>query len=201
MKKIKIIGLTGQSGAGKSTAAEYFLKRNITVINADLLVRKLYTPDSACVKSLAGAFGKDILAKNGEIIRQTLAERAFSSKETTNLLNSLVHPFVMSLFLQEVKKAKQNGEEFVVYDAPQLFESNADIICDFVISVVADKDKRLKRICKRDKIDEKAGDLRLSAQLDEEFFVKNSDFVIENNSDIESLLLQAENVLDAIFER
>lgn len=198
MKKIKIIGLTGQSGAGKSTVAEYFYNRNITTVNADKLVRKIYTANSPCVRTIAATFGADVLDENGEIIRPKLAQKAFSSKEATKKLNTIVHPFVTYEFLIQVSKAVQNGERYVLYDAPQLFESNADLICDVIISVVAEKDVRIKRICARDNIDYKSAEFRINAQLDEEFFMRNSDYIIENNSSIELLEKQIDKLYKVI---
>lgn len=198
MKRIKIIGLTGQSGSGKSTVSEYFKKRNITVINADKLVREIYNANSPCVKTIAATFGDDVLDKNGEIIRPMLAQRAFASKEATEKLNSIVHPFVTYEFLKQVNRALKNGEKYVLYDAPQLFESNADLICDVIISVIADKEVRLKRICARDNIDYNSAELRINAQFDEEFFRQNSDFIIDNNSDIEFLEKQAQRCFNII---
>lgn len=198
MKRIKIIGLTGQSGSGKSTVSEYFKKRNITVINADKLVREIYNANSPCVKTIAATFGDDVLDKNGEIIRPILAQKAFSSREATIKLNTVVHPFVTYEFLKQVNRALKNGEKYVLYDAPQLFESNADLICDVIISVIADKEVRLKRICARDNIDYNLAELRINAQFDEEFFRQNSDFIIDNNSDIEFLEKQAQRCFNII---
>ncbi len=198
MKRIKIIGLTGQSGSGKSTVSEYFKKRNITVINADKLVREIYNANSPCVKTIAATFGDDVLDKNGEIIRPILAQKAFSSREATIKLNTVVHPFVTYEFLKQVNRALKYGEKYVLYDAPQLFESNADLICDVIISVIADKEVRLKRICARDNIDYNSAELRINAQFDEEFFRQNSDFIIDNNSDIEFLEKQAQRCFNII---
>lgn len=199
MKRIKIIGLTGQSGSGKSTAAEYFSQRNINVVNADMLVRELYADYSPCVRTIAAVFGSDILDENKQIIRPLLAQRAFSSKENTALLSSIVHPFVMSIFISRAKQAFANGEEYIVYDAPQLFESNADAICDVIVSVVADREVRIKRICQRDKITRKAAEMRVNAQLSEEFFRKNSDYVLENNSDLAAFKQSLEQLYGEII--
>lgn len=198
MKRIKIIGLTGQSGSGKSTVSEYFKKRNITVINADKLVREIYNANSPCVKTIAATFGDDVLDKNGEIIRPILAQKAFSSREATIKLNTVVHPFVTYEFLKQVNRALKNCEKYVLYDAPQLFESNADLICDVIISVIANKEVRLKRIRARDNIDYNSAELRINAQFDEEFFRQNSDFIIDNNSDIEFLEKQAQRCFNII---
>lgn len=198
MKKIKIIGLTGQSGSGKSTVSEYFYNRNITVVNADKLVREIYIANSPCVRTIASTFGDDVLNANGDIIRPKLAQIAFSSKESTEKLNSIVHPFVTYEFLKQVNNASQNGEKYIFYDAPQLFESNANFFCDVIISVVAEKENRIKRICSRDNIDYRSAELRMNAQFDENFFRQNSDFIIENNSDFEFLKDQVEKIYKII---
>ena len=195
MKKCRIIGLTGQSGAGKSTVADFLEQNGFKVINADLLVRKIYNSGSPCLKTISAVFGEDIITENGTPDRKLLAERAFSSKENTALLSSIVHPFVTAELFDEIKKAAEIGTTTVVYDAPQLFESNADVICDEIISVAAEKSVRLERICKRDNISKENALMRMNAQLDEEFFRENSDYIIENNSDISSLNIQLEGLI------
>lgn len=195
MKKCRIIGLTGQSGAGKSTVAAFLEQNGFKVINADLLVRKIYNSGSPCLKTIAAVFGEDIITENGTPDRKLLAERAFSSKENTALLSSIVHPFVTAELFSEIKKAAESGVTTIVYDAPQLFESNADVICDEIISVTAEKSVRLERICKRDNISKENALMRMNAQLDEEFFRENSDYIIENNSDISSLNIQLEGLI------
>ena len=195
MKKCRIIGLTGQSGSGKSTVAGFLEQNGFYVINADLLVRKIYESGSPCLKTIAAVFGDDIITENGTPDRKMLAERAFSSKQNTALLSSIVHPFVTAKLFAEIKKAAESGVTTIVYDAPQLFESNADVICDEIISVTAEKSVRLERICKRDNISKENALMRMNAQLDEEFFRENSDYIIENNSDISSLNIQLEGLI------
>ena len=124
-------------------------------------------------------FGSDIINPDGSLNRALLAERAFSSKDNTKDLGALVHPFVLIEMLFELKKISG----YAVFDAPQLFESGIDSVCDIIVSVVADKDVRLKRIVSRDGISEKQAEQRISAQLSEEFFRAESDYIIENNTD------------------
>ena len=198
MKKCRILGLTGQSGAGKSTVAEFLEQNGFYVISADLLVKKIYNSGTPCLKTIAAVFGEDIISDNGTPDRKLLAKRAFSSKENTALLSSIVHPFVTAELFTQIKKAAESGATTVVYDAPQLFESNADVICDEIISVTAEKSVRLERICKRDNISKENALMRMNAQLDEEFFRENSDYIIENNSDLSSLNVQLEGLLKQI---
>lgn len=194
MKKHRIIGLTGQTGAGKSTVSEVLLQKGAAVINADELVSELYTPDSICLKTLAAQFGADILKADKSLDRPKLAQRAFADKESTKLLGEIVHPFVLTLFLEKTSQLVQNGYKCIVFDAPQLFESKANVFCDYIVSVIADKDIRLTRICKRDNISAEMAESRMNAQFSQEFFIENSDFVIENNGSEEQLREKAGNV-------
>lgn len=195
MKTVKLIGLTGQSGAGKSTAARFFASHGACVISADAIVRELYQGQSPCVKSIAACFGADCVAADGSIDRKVLAERAFSCTENTAMLGRLVHPFVTSRLLELLKG--KNG--IVFYDAPQLFESGADVICDRVIAVIADTATRKKRVMTRDGITEAQADSRLNAQYSETFFRGSSDMLIENNGDEAALRRQVDKVYEIIL--
>ena len=180
MAKIKIIGLTGQSGAGKSTAARLFAENGFTVINADALVRNIYTSNPACLRAVSASFGQDIISPGGALDRRLLASRALASAENTALLGALVHPFVIA----ETLKILKTVTGCAVLDAPQLFESNMDVICDRIVSVTAAEEVRVQRITERDGISEAQARERVAAQLSEAFFRDNSDDVIENNGGI-----------------
>ena len=194
MKHYKLIGLTGQSGAGKSTVAEVFAKLGAYVINADKIVAELYNAGSPCLKAVAAEFGQDTIRADGTLDRKLLAQRAFASRERTDALNRLVHPFVTARLFELLRGA----EGIVVFDAPQLFEANADVICDAVVAVTADKDIRVNRIIKRDSLSEEQAMLRVNAQHGEEYFRARADYIIENNFDEESLRSQAEKVYNKL---
>ena len=194
MKHYKLIGLTGQSGAGKSTVAEVFVKLGAYVINADKIVAELYNAGSPCLKAVAAEFGQDTIRADGTLDRRLLAQRAFASRERTDALNRLVHPFVTARLLELLRGA----EGMVVFDAPQLFEADADVICDAVVAVTADKDIRVNRIIKRDSLSEEQAMLRVNAQYGEEYFRARADYIIENNFDEESLRTQAEKVYNKL---
>ena len=191
MKRFKLIGLTGQSGAGKSTVAASLAEAGFPVIDADLLVRELYGGGSPCLKAIAAEFGADIIKPDGTPNRPLLAERAFEGAEKTALLGKLVHPFVTALLFERLRGA----EGAVIYDAPQLFESGADVICDLVVSVVSDVELRLERITARDGIQREAALSRMNAQYGEEFFRAGSDFIIENNGDLSELSKQTDRLI------
>ncbi len=191
MKKYKLIGLTGQSGAGKSTVSKTFADCGAAVFNADEIVAELYSDNSPCLRTIAACFGADVLKSDGALDRRLLAQRAFSSGENTALLGKIVHPFVTARFFELLRGA----QGVVVFDAPQLFESGADVICDAIVAVVADEAQRVSRIISRDRITEEQARLRVNAQLSEDFFRENADVIIDNNKDKESLRRQAKVII------
>lgn len=198
MRNYKIIGLTGPTGSGKSAFAEYLEKKGFIIISADKIAREVTAPHSVCLKTLASAFGNRILNDDASLNRKALAKIAFSSKESTFLLNDITHPFIYLKVLKNAKEYIEKGNTNIIYDAPLLFESNGDLMCDYVISVLCSKEKRIKRIMLRDSITEEQAAQRISAQHSDEFYTKSSDYCVCNNSDLENLYLQADKILKAL---
>ena len=191
---MKIIGLTGASGSGKSVIAKMF---GFPIVDADKAARVAVEIDE-CLESLVENFGKEILNQDKTLNRKELAKRAFISKEKTEILNSITHPFIIKIMNDEIDMHKQNGASAVVLDAPQLFEAGCEKMCDVVIGVLADKDLRKQRIMARDNISENDAALRLSASKSDEFFIENCDYIIINNDDIEKAAQSVAKILEEI---
>ena len=184
-----IVGLTGPTGAGKSSVTQIAEKKGIKVIDCDLYARKATEKGSEGLSALVKAFGKEILNIDGELNRKALARIAFSSYDKTQLLNKTILPFIKELILAEIDTDK------VLLDAPTLFESGMDKI----VAVLADKDKRLKRITERDGISAEDATIRINGGKNDEFFKDNADFVIYNNEDEETFLREISLLLDKIY--
>lgn len=199
MRKAIIIGLTGQTGAGKTTVAEGLRHFGYQVIKADDIARLVTETGSPTLKDLAAVFGKDILRPDGSLDRALLAERAFSAPENTKLLNGITHPEILRLINKKINGAFFDGYEGVVLDASQLFESGLNERCTLVLSVVAPEEVRKARIMARDGISEEQALQRMGAQLSEEFFRTHSNYVLENTGTEEDLKLQLRQIA-AILE-
>ena len=185
MKSFRLIGLTGTTGAGKSEVAEVFRESGYEVIYADFLAREIMN-NPLVIQSLKTNFGEDIF-KSDKLDRRTLAERAFKNIGTKKMLDSITHPFISTLFWGELKRLKGMGAKRIVFDAPQLFESGLDVLCDCIVAVIAHENIRLERISGRDGLTAKQAKERMSVQLTDEYFRENSDYIIENNGDMNSL--------------
>lgn len=173
LEKPFLIGLTGQTGAGKSYVAAAFKESGFNVVDADAAAKKVVEKNSPLLPKLAEAFGQDII-KGGELQRQLLADRAFKDKESTARLNSIMFPEILKICTEQAKYP-------CVFDAPQLFESGANELCTCVVCVCAPDDLRLERISRRDGITPAQARARMAAQHSAEFFRENSDFTVIND--------------------
>lgn len=189
-----IIGITGNSGSGKTSMCKVLEnKYNAFVIDADKVVKELSMPNKEYYKEIVKTFGNKILEQNGKINRKLFANIIFSNNEKRELLNSITYKYVVS----EIKdKVNESNKDLKIIDAPLLIEGGLNLICDCVISVIADNEVKLNRICKRDNIDKQTAEKRLSVQASNDFYVKNSNYIIINNNiDLEK---QANDIIELL---
>lgn len=189
LKKPFFIGLTGPTGAGKGFAGKYFSRLGFNVLDCDSFVKNIYESNTELLSAIEKEFGAGIV-ENGVLNRKRLAAAAFSSKESTARLNALVHPLVIA-------ECEQAAKGLTVLDAPQLFEAGAQDKCFKVVCITADKDIRLKRITQRDGLTREQALERMNAQLDEDYYIAHSDYVIYNNG--ENIEEQIDKILEDIL--
>ncbi len=182
---MKIIGITGSSGAGKNTVCEIIEKKyDAEVIDADQIAKELSKKGTMYLNSIINCFGTEIIDKKGELNRKKLANIIFEDDKKREELNKLTFVHVVEEIQKRITKIKK---KIIVVNAPLLFESNLNKVCDFVIAVIADKDKQLKRIMNRDNISKEEAEKRINAQNSNEFFAENADYIIYNNEEIENI--------------
>lgn len=189
-----VVGLTGQSGAGKSNVANVFKRRGFFVIDADKVARKI-TSQKEVVKILAENFGDEILVDN-ELNRKALAGIVFSNRDKLNRLNELLFPIICADVVKLIETCKN---EHVLLDAPQLFESGLNEICDKIIAAISPREILIWRITSRDKISQEDAEKRLNSQLSQEFFVEKADYAIDTYNKEKSAEDQAEEIVDEIL--
>lgn len=175
-----VIGVTGQTGAGKGTVCKMLEKYGLYHIDADKVAHSVYKKGSDVLSALSEAFGEDILNPDGTANRAKIAEKAFSSAENTEKLNSIVHPAVTQKIKAIIKEQSSLGTKGVLLDAIALFESGENRLCDFAFAVIAPEEMRLERIMVRDGIEKNAALRRIRAQKDESFYKNHADIIIKN---------------------
>lgn len=184
-----IIGITGPTGAGKSVVSEYLAeKKNIYHIDSDKVSRYLTDKGSLCLKEIENTFGKNYINPDGTLNRRLLGELVFSDKESLRKLNEITHKYIVDEIVKETKKHKNS-----LVDAPLLFETGLDRICDKIILVLCPEDVRMKRIMERDNITSKIALNRIKNQADYRNYIKKCHFVVEN-TDRETLIKELERI-------
>ena len=191
----KIIGITGPSGAGKSTVSMAFRDYGAHVIDTDLTARKIVEKGKPAYNEIREFFGEGVIEESSEINRKALAKIVFNSPEALHKLNTITHKYIEEEIEKEIKIAK---EDIIVIDAPALFESGIDKMCDKVICVTADKKLRKERIILRDNLETGAAEERINAQKEDEFYITKSDCHIINNGDEKELIKRAKQIIKEV---
>lgn len=177
---MKIIGLTGLTGAGKSTVAQKLMVYGCYHIDADKVARDVINNSETAKTKLKERFGDDVINADGTTNRPVLASRAFADNESTDALNKIVHPEITEKIKEIIKSNKNCEFKAIIIDAIALFESGENSLCDFTVTVTAPVEIRLQRIIKRDNLSVGKALERINAQKSEDYFTSRSDIVINN---------------------
>ena len=189
-----VVGLTGPTGAGKSSITDVAKNLGFKVIDCDALARVAVEKGSDGLADIVKVFGGGVLNSDGTLNRKELAALAFSSSEKTELLNQTLLPHIVKLIKQQLDEPR------VLLDAPTLFESGADSLCNEVIVVLCDEKTRKKRIMERDGIDESAAELRIKAGKDDNFYIERSNNIVYNDCELSVLNLKIQKLLNKLLE-
>ena len=178
---MKIIGITGSSGSGKTTLSKILNEQqDIKVIDADKVVREMSVPGTEYLNAIQDTFGKEVFFEDGNLNRKALAHKIYNDNTARIKLNDLTFNYVVKEIIKRIEMLDKNAIRFAIIDAPLLFESGLDKCCDYVIALVADEELKVRRICKRDNIDEETAKSRLKIQNIDSYYTEKADFVIIN---------------------
>lgn len=176
---MKIIGITGSSGAGKSTICEILKQKyKVKIIDADAIAKRLSVKGSKYLAEIVESFGNEILDGKETLNRKKLAQIIYESSEARERLNNCTFKYIKKEIEKEIKASKVD----VIIDAPLLFESGLNKWCDIVIGVISNKELQLERLIKRDNLEYHQALERLNAQKQNDFYERNCDMIIENNN-------------------
>ncbi|MDP2088111.1 MAG: dephospho-CoA kinase [Flavobacteriaceae bacterium] len=175
---MKVIGLTGGIGSGKTTVMKMFQELDIPVYIADVEAKKLMQTLGILKYELIANFG-ELAFKNGVLNTSYLAEIVFSDAEKLKKINQIVHPKVRAHFQQF--KALQNSN-YIIFENAILFENGFDNLCDYIITITAPLEDRIKRVQQRDGLNRAQILSRVNNQWSDEQKIKKSHFIIENSN-------------------
>lgn len=189
-----IVGLTGMSGAGKSTVCRAFAESGFDVIDCDLSAREVVQPGRPALTELHDRLSPELILQDGTLDRRKTAELIFHSEEKRALFNKIIYPYITYNIAEKLKSAG----DYVLLDAPTLFEARLEFLCGSIVSVTADPENCVQRIMKRDGITEELARARLKSQHGEEFYRQRSGFCIENNGTQQQLAEAALGVISQL---
>lgn len=194
-----ILGITGSSGAGKSTVCEILEKKyHAKIINADKIAKKLSQKGTEYLAKIVQNFGIDILLANGELNRRKLADIIYQDSQKRELLNKCTFQYIKKEIEKQIQEAQ---EELIAIDAPLLFEAKLEEFCNFTIAVIAkNKEIQLQRIMKRDGIEEEHAKQRIAAQPENEYYISKCDYQIINDNKLEDMEAQIDRTIKKILK-
>ena len=198
-----VLGLTGQSGAGKGVFSAASLKNEgFAVLDTDKTAREVVQKGQPCLEELTRCFSCEILNDDGTLNRRKLATVAFCDEIKHCQLNKITHFYIMQKIEQWVKDCEKQGVKCAIIDAPLLFESGADKLCDMTLGIIAPYEIRLERIMSRDGIDEKNGKIRLDSQPKDEFFLEKCTYILKNDASADEFEKKAQQFInDTLLSR
>jgi len=183
---MKIIGLTGSIGSGKSTVAAMLREHNIPVIDADELAREALF-ETGVLDKIRERFGDRIFLDSRTINRKRLGEIVFAHKQALIDLENIIHPEVEKLYNKKLEELKKHNYQVIFYMVPLLFEKNLQNRVDKTLLIIASEETLLERIAKRDSLTKQEARLRLRAQMSNEEKISKADEIIENNGTVDEL--------------
>ena len=197
---MKTVAITGRSGCGKSTVAQYCRSRGFPVLDGDAVAREVTQPGSPCLPALAKAFGADILDEDGALRRGVLAQRAFATKGDARRLTDITPPEIVRRLLAGVAQARAAGAKLVFVDGAVIVGAPFEPFCDAIIVVRAPQQVLEQRIMRRDGISRQAAQARLASQLAQEKLDAAATFLLDNTGSEQALRAQARAVLENLLK-
>lgn len=194
---MKVIGIVGGIGAGKSTIVALMNElQPMSIISADLIGHEILLKGQSAYKPIVDSFGDTILDASGEIVRQKLAQDIFGDPTKVARLNAITHPIIINRIKERIKEAQISAPgQHIILEAALLLESGLIDLTDVVIAVYADVDLRIKRVIERENLDSEHILKRIKAQKQWEELKAVADYVIDNSHSLEITRAQVQQVL------
>ncbi|MDO4803289.1 MAG: dephospho-CoA kinase [Lachnospiraceae bacterium] len=194
---MKIIGVTGGVGAGKSSVLDYLHKKyNAVVERLDDVSRRLLDKDGACYRETIELFGSEIVRDDGSLDRSCIASIVFSDPSMMEKLNGIVHPAVRCETERIIAENRQEGTDLLVLEAALLIEQHYDEICDELWYIYASVETRTHRLMESRGYTRERIEGTMASQLSEEEFRAKATFVLDNDGDFEASRIQIDKHME-----
>ena len=181
---MKIIGITGGTGAGKSSVCAEIKKYGAEIIDCDVIARQVVEKGMPALAEIVEAFGEEVLLPDGSLNRRKVSGIVFSDKQKLEKLNEITHRHI---FEEMRRRMSATSAQIVVLDVPLLFQCDFPFECDITVAVIADREVRIERIMKRDGIDRAMAEARIANQLSDKEYSERADVCFVNNGDGDSI--------------
>ena len=195
---MKVIGLTGGIGSGKSTVARFLAELGAVIIDADKVGHEALTPGSEAHQQVVAAFGGEIIAADGNIDRARLGRIVFDNPEALAKLNRIMHPPMYNIVEAQLEEYRRQGVEVVAIDAPLLLEAGWDSLVDEIWVTVAAESTVLRRIKERAGLSEQEIMARISSQLPAKERTKHASKTIDTDCSLDQLKAKVRGLWEGI---
>ncbi|HEX9192088.1 MAG TPA: dephospho-CoA kinase [Candidatus Deferrimicrobiaceae bacterium] len=196
---MRVYGLTGNIGSGKSTVAAMFREAGIPVLDADRISREVTAPGSPAYRGIVKEFGTGILGPDGAIDREKLAGIVFSDPSRRALLERITHPAILAEMKESMGRLAREGHAAAIVEAALVHESGRKGLLEAVIAVRCDPSVQLRRLAARGGMTREQAEARMAAQMDPEEKARASDYVIDNSGDLEATRRQVERLARSLL--
>ena len=184
---MKVIGLTGGIGSGKTTVSQFLAELGAVIIDADKIGHEAFKTDTRARREIIAAFGREILAPDGDIDRKKLGEMVFTNPEALSRLNRIMHPRMYKMAKAQIEEHQRRGVEVVVLEAPVLLEAGWATLVDEVWVTVAPEATVIKRLRGRTRLSEEESLARIRSQLRSEERLKHADVIIDTDCTLDEV--------------
>ncbi|MDD4583144.1 MAG: dephospho-CoA kinase [Eubacteriales bacterium] len=193
---MKLIGITGGIGAGKSSVSDYLIKKGYVVLDADKVSKELLISGSPLLLHIRNLFGETILNQDGSLNRKVLSDIVFSNPVKKAILDKTMHGKILEIILDRLKNF--SNEKVVFIDAALLFEANWDSYMDQIWVVDADVETRILRVINRDPLSREEVIKRMENQMERKERLKKADYILDNSKSKDELYKQVNELLNKL---
>ena len=197
----RIIGLTGGIASGKSLVSKIFEKHNSYIIDTDKIGHAVMLTGEPAYNEILGVFGSGILAENSEIDRKKLGAVVFHDAALMQRLIEITHRRIIDKTLKVIKALENSSYDYIIIEAPLLFEAGMQEICDAVVLVLASEEKRRERIINRDGLSGGEAVNRINKQANYEKYIEMSDYVLHNDKGLDELEREVKKIINGEIKK